>query len=83
VWLGTSVESEDYLDRIDALRRVPARIRFISFEPLLGPISEPDLSGIHWAIIGGESGPCVRPMEAWWVEQLQHRLRKSECCILF
>ena len=60
VWLGTSVESEDYLDRIDLLRRVPARIRFVSFEPLLGPITEPDLRGIHWAIVGGESGPRAR-----------------------
>ena len=54
VWLGTSVESEDYLGRIDLLRQVPAHIRFVSFEPLLGPIIEPDLSGIHWAIVGGE-----------------------------
>ena len=58
VWLGTSVESEDYLDRIDLLRRVPARIRFISFEPLLGPIADPDLSGIHWAIVGGGIRPA-------------------------
>ena len=71
VWLGTSVESEDYLSRIDLLRRVPARIRFVPFEPLLGPITNPDLSGIHWAIVGGKSGPRARPMEAWWVEDLR------------
>jgi len=71
VWLGTSVESEDYLGRIDLLRRVPARVRFVSFEPLLGPIVAPDLSDIHWAIVGGESGPRARPMEAWWAEQLR------------
>jgi protein gp37 len=70
VWLGTSVESEDYLPRIDLLRRVPARVRFVSFEPLLGPIINPDLAGIHWAIVGGESGPRARPMQEWWVEQL-------------
>ena len=70
VWLGTSVESVDFLDRINLLRRVPARIRFISFEPLLGPIIEPDLQGIHWAIVGGESGPRARTMEEWWVEHL-------------
>src|SRR5574340_218493 len=80
VWLGTSVESSDYLDRIDALRRVPAVVRFISFEPLLGPIINPDLSHIHWAIVGGESGPRARPMQEWWVEQLhgsceRHRVR--------
>ncbi len=70
VWLGTSVESEEYLRRIDVLRRVPARIRFVSFEPLLGPIIEPDLQGIHWAIVGGESGPRARDVEEWWVERL-------------
>jgi protein gp37 len=70
IWLGTSVESEDYLDRIDILRRVPAHVRFVSFEPLLGSITDPDLTGIHWAIVGGESGPRARPMEPWWVEEL-------------
>lgn len=70
VWLGTSVESADYLHRLDLLRHAPARIRFVSFEPLLGPIIEPNLAGIHWAIVGGESGPRARPMQAWWVEQL-------------
>lgn len=71
VWLGTSVESADYSQRIDILRQVPASVRFISFEPLLGPISDPDLSDIHWAIVGGESGPGARPMEHWWVENLR------------
>jgi protein gp37 len=71
VWLGTSIENEDHIGRIDVLRRVPAAVRFISFEPLLGPIIEPDLSGIHWAIVGGESGPRARPMEPWWVEALR------------
>lgn len=71
VWLGTSVESDGWLDRIDALRETPARIRFISFEPLISAILEPDLTGIHWAIVGGESGPGARPMEAWWVEKLR------------
>ena len=56
VWLGTSVENEAYLDRIEVLRRVPARVRFISFEPLLGPIVDPDLTDIHWVIAGGEFG---------------------------
>ena len=83
VWLGTSVESEDYLDRIDVLRRVPARIRFVSFEPLLGPIVEPDLRGIHWAIVGGESGPRARPMEAWWVEQLHEACERQRVAFFF
>ena len=71
VWLGTSIEDEDYIGRIDVLRHVPAAVRFISFEPLLGPIIDPDLTDIHWAIVGGESGPRARPMEAWWVETLR------------
>jgi len=57
MWLGTSVENADYLDRIDDLRRVPAAVRFISFEPLLGSVAGADLKDIHWAIVGGESGP--------------------------
>ena len=61
VWLGTSVENEDHVGRIELLRRTPAAIRFVSFEPLLAPISNPDLTGIHWAIVGGESGPRARP----------------------
>jgi len=83
VWLGTSVESEDYLGRIDLLRRVPARVRFISFEPLLGPISNPDLRDIHWAIVGGESGPRARPMEAWWVEQLRDTCEHQSVAFFF
>ncbi len=83
VWLGTSVESEDYLDRVDLLRRAPARIRFISFEPLLGPIVDPDLTDIHWAIVGGESGPRARTMEAWWVEQLHEACERQGTTFFF
>jgi len=83
VWLGTSVESEDYLDRIDVLRHVPAQVRFVSFEPLLGPIIAPDLDGIHWAIVGGESGPRARPMEACWVEQLHEACEEQQVAFFF
>ena len=83
VWLGTSVESADYLDRIDLLRRVPARIRFVSFEPLLGPIAELDLHGIHWAIVGGESGPRARDIEEWWVEQLHDACQRQGVVFFF
>ena len=83
VWLGTSVESEDYLDRIDLLRRMPARIRFVSFEPLLGPIVAPNLRDIHWAIVGGESGPRARPMEAWWVEELRDACERQKVAFFF
>jgi protein gp37 len=83
VWLGASVESEGYVSRIDDLRSVPARVRFISFEPLLGPIAEPDLGGIHWAIIGGESGPRARPMQGWWVEQLRASCERQGVAFFF
>lgn len=83
VWLGTSVENCDYLDRVEILRNVPAAIRFVSFEPLLGPIVAPDLSGIHWAIVGGESGPRARPMEQWWAEQLRDDCQRQEVKFFF
>jgi protein gp37 len=83
VWLGTSVESEEYLDRIELLRRVPAHIRFVSFEPLLGPIVDPDLTDIHWAIVGGESGPRARPMEVWWVEHLREACERQRVAFFF
>lgn len=70
VWLGTSVEGPLVVDRIDHLRQVPAAIRFISFEPLIGALAGMDLAGIHWAIVGGESGPRARPMEEAWVEDI-------------
>ncbi len=83
VWLGTSVENEAYLDRIEVLRRVPARVRFISFEPLLGPIVDPDLTDIHWVIAGGELGPRARPMETWWVEELRDSCQRQSVAFFF
>jgi protein gp37 len=83
VWLGTSVESEDYLDRVNVLRQVPAHIRFISFEPLLGPIVAPNLRDIHWAIVGGESGPRARPMKPWWVEELHDACERQQVAFFF
>jgi protein gp37 len=83
VWLGTSVESAAYLARIDLLRQVPARVRFVSFEPLLGPIIDPNLAGIHWAIVGGESGPHARNMEEYWVEQLHDACERQEVAFFF
>ncbi|MGH6792525.1 MAG: DUF5131 family protein [Methyloceanibacter sp.] len=71
VWLGTSVENEEQVVRIDALRETPAAVRFVSFEPLLERITNPDLANIHWAIVGGESGPHARSMESAWVEVLR------------
>jgi protein gp37 len=83
VWLGTSVENRDCLHRIETLRHVPAAIRFVSFEPLLGPIVAPDLAGIHWAIVGGESGPRARPMEQWWAEQLRDDCQRQNVKFFF
>jgi len=71
VWLGVSVESAKYLKRIDILRKIPAAIRFLSIEPLLGPLPELDLTGIHWVIVGGESGPLARPMHEDWVRKIR------------
>lgn len=71
IWLGTSIESMDVARRADALREVPAAIRFISAEPLLGPLDELGLSGIDWVIGGGESGPGFRPPEPDWATGLR------------
>ena len=76
VWLGTSVENADYISRLEELRRVKAVVRFVSFEPLLGPIGAVDLNKIEWAIVGGESGPQARPMERQWVNEIQSACRK-------
>jgi protein gp37 len=71
LWMGVSVENADYTWRIDHLRRTPAAIKFLSLEPLLGPLDELDLSGIDWAIAGGESGPGARPMNPEWVRSIR------------
>jgi protein gp37 len=71
VWLGTSVEDARVKGRIDILRAVPAAIRFISFEPLIGPVGDLDLTGVHWAIAGGESAPEPRPMAVEWVREIR------------
>jgi protein gp37 len=83
VWLGTSVESSDFLDRIDALRKVRAAIKFVSFEPLLGSVANADLSGIQWAIVGGESGPRARPMAEEWVNEIEAICREAGVAFFF
>ena len=77
VWMGVSVENEDYLWRMDDLRRVPAAVRFVSMEPLLGPVGGLDLSGIGWVIVGGESGPGARPMESGWVTDIRDQCKAA------
>jgi len=71
VWLGTSVESADVLHRIDELRECPASVRFLSLEPLIGDLGTINLDGIHWVIVGGESGPGARPMHPNWARSLR------------
>lgn len=73
-WIGVSVEDKEYgVPRIDCLRQVKARIRFLSVEPLLENIGRLDLNGIHWVIVGGESGPRARPMKVEWVEGIRRQ----------
>jgi protein gp37 len=84
VWLGTSVENRAVVPRIDELRSAPASVRFVSFEPLLGPIgSDVDLTGIHWSIVGGESGPRCRPIEAAWVDEIRETCRSQNVAFFF
>jgi protein gp37 len=83
VWLGVSVESEDYLSRIGHLTVVPAAVRFLSLEPLLGPLSSLRLDGIHWVIVGGESGPGARPMDPDWVREIRSRCLEDNVAFFF
>jgi protein gp37 len=71
LWMGVSVENADVLTRVDDLRQVPAAVRFLSCEPLLGPLNGIDLRGISWVIAGGESGPRYRPMELTWARGIR------------
>ncbi len=77
IWLGVSVETSAYAWRVDALRKVPAAIRFISAEPLLGPLNDVRLDNIHWLISGGASGPGFRPCDPDWVRSLRDRCIKE------
>ncbi len=83
LWMGTSVENTDVLDRIDELRAVPAAVRFLSCEPLLGPLPELDLTGIGWVIVGGESGPQARPMQPDWVRDIRDQCQTAEVPFFF
>lgn len=73
IWMGTSIESSEYVNRIHFLNLIPARVRFLSIEPLLGPVPNLPLEGIHWVIVGGESGPGARPMRREWVIDIRDR----------
>lgn len=84
VWMGTSVEDEEAArQRIDALRNVPAAVRFLSCEPLLGRLADLDLNGIHWVIVGGESGPGARAMEPEWVLEIRDQCQRAGVAFFF
>lgn len=83
VWVGVTMERHDYRHRIDILREVPAYIRFLSVEPLVGPAGEMDLTGIHWVIIGGESGPGARPMKVEWVREVIDQCKAQNVPVFF
>lgn len=83
IWMGVSVENEDYLYRIDDLRQTGAQIKFLSLEPLLGPLPKLNLRGIDWVIVGGESGPGARPMDADWVRQIRDRCIRANVAFFF
>ncbi|KXD05191.1 DUF5131 family protein [Pseudomonas aeruginosa] len=73
VWLGTSIEEQETAQRVFHLKKTPAQIRFISFEPLIGSVGEIDLSGIDWAIVGGESGSFARPIKEEWIDEIHEQ----------
>lgn len=83
VWVGTSVESREVVERIDSLARIDGMTLFVSFEPLIGAIGDVDLSKIQWAIVGGESGPRSRPMESEWVDELHVLCRRDDVAFFF
>jgi protein gp37 len=82
VWMGVSVENQRWTCRVDDLRKVRAKVRFLSCEPLLGPLSL-DLRGIHWVIVGGESGPRARPMRAEWVRDIREQCQDAGVAFFF
>jgi len=77
IWMGVSVETEDYTYRIDDLRKTAAQVKFLSLEPLLGPLRNLNLRDIDWAIVGGESGPGARPIDPAWVTDLRDQCLKA------
>ncbi|MDO8400823.1 MAG: DUF5131 family protein [Bradyrhizobium sp.] len=83
VWLGASVEDDRVLYRLNAIRRVPAAIRFVSLEPLIGSVAQGDLTSIDWAIVGGESGPRAREMKPEWVDEIEAMCRRSGTAFFF
>ncbi len=83
IWMGVSVENQDYVERIDDLRQTGAWVKFLSLEPLLGPLRELDLTGIDWAIVGGESGPGARAVDPAWVKEIRDQCVRAGVAFFF
>lgn len=83
IWMGVSVESDRFTYRIDHLRKTKAYVKFLSLEPLLGPLPNLNLKGINWAIVGGESGPGARPMDGSWVLEIKRQCLKAKVPFFF
>lgn len=83
IWIGVSIESNDFAWRADMLRETPAKVRFLSVEPLLGPVDHVSLDGIAWVIVGGESGPHYRPMDLRWVREIRERCVRTGVSFFF
>ncbi len=83
IWMGVTVETADYLARVDDLRKTGAHVKFVSFEPLLGPIPEIDFTSIDWIIVGGESGPGARPMRREWVVDIRDQCARASVPFFF
>ena len=77
IWMGVSVEDMNHVNRIDLLRQTHARVKFLSCEPLIGPLPDMNLEGIDWVIVGGESGPHARPMESDWVIDIMEQCERA------
>jgi protein gp37 len=83
VWLGTSIESNHYVERADHLRKIPATVRFVSYEPALGPLDGLNLDGLDWVIYGGESGPGYRPHDLAWPRQMRQKCQAAGVAFFF
>ena len=83
VWIGTSVENDEVINRIESLATIEGMTLFISFEPLIGAIGNVDLAKIHWAIVGGESGPRSRPIQSEWVDEIHALCRRDDVAFFF
>lgn len=83
IWMGVTIENREVLNRVDDLKHVPARVRFLSCEPLLGPLDDLPLTGIHWVIVGGESGSGARPLRAEWVESILQQCQDRDIPFFF